>query len=124
MSYTIKQYGPTGHEAAFVLGQIEPGFSGDLTVELGFVPSKVVIYSQDDDTSQVVVMTWLNYSDFAGMRCMGTDDGTSDAGFTWTPGGTAFITAFEGDPDTGAGFIVDSGAGFASDDHIYFEAWR
>ncbi len=124
MSYSILKYGPTGHEAAFVLGTIDPGFSGDLTVEVGFVPSKVVIYAQDDTDDSVTILTWLNAENFTGMRQTGSDDGTGDAALVWTPGGTNLITANEGDSDTGAGFIVDSASGFASDDHIYFEAWR
>lgn len=123
MAYSIKQYGPTGHEAAFVLGEITSWDSGTETVELGFVPSKVVVYAQIDDTSEILVVTWLNYDSFKGLSVAGSDDGTSDMGATWVPGGSDVVTAFEGDADTGAGFTLAAAAG-AGYDHIYFEAWR
>ena len=126
MAHVITYTHPHSGQSAFASGSIVLDVSEALSVYVGFVPSKIVLYLKDADTTENAICTWVK-----GMTA-GTYMLTAAAGEVTFPAvadPVDLTTIPESDTETtGAGFAATAALftalSAADDDVMYFEAWR
>lgn len=109
----------------FKTGTVE-GTGSAINVELGFLPSKVVLYNIDDAGSLWPTLTWVKgMAAASGWLTLAIADNGSSGNTTTTKITTNGISQYTGSAGSAAvGFTIGANANInASNETIVYEAW-